>query len=142
MIAVAYREFPEMPARFDVDEIERDLVFAGLCGVENRATPESVSAFNLCAAAGIRTVIVTGDDPATASDLALSMGMSGEIFEGGAIDAMPLDELCEKMRKARVCANISPLEKRAIVTALKHAGGTVAVTGTRASDAPRLWPQI
>ena len=120
MIAVAYREFPEMPARFDVDEIERDLVFAGLCGVENRATPESVSAFNLCAAAGIRTVIVTGDDPATASDLALSMGMSGEIFEGGAIDAMPLDELCEKMRKARVCANISPLEKRAIVTALKH----------------------
>lgn len=138
MIAVAYREFPEMPARFDVDEIERDLVFAGLCGVENRATPESVSAFNLCAAAGIRTVIVTGDDPATASDLALSMGMSGEIFEGGAIDAMPLDELCEKMRKARVCANISPLEKRAIVTALKHAGGTVAVTGTRASDAPAL----
>ncbi len=138
VIAIAYREFSEMPAHFDADEIEQDLVFAGLCGIDNRATPDSVSAFNLCAAAGIRTVIVTGDDPATASDLALSMGMSGEIFEGGAIDAMPLDELCEKMRKARVCANVSPLEKRALVTALKHNGGTVAVTGTRAADAPAL----
>ncbi len=138
VIAVAYREFPEMPSRFDADEIERDLVFAGLCGIDNRATSDSVSAFNLCAAAGIRTVIVTGDDPATASDLALSMGMSGEVFEGGGIDAIPLDELCEKMQKTRVCAKIAPLEKRAIVTALKHSGGTVAVTGTRASDAPAL----
>lgn len=138
VIAVAYREFHEMPARFDAGEIESELVFAGLCGIDNRATPDSVSAFNLCAAAGIRTVIVTGDDPATAADLALSMGMSGDIFEGGGIDAIPLDELCEKMRKVRVCANVSPLEKRALVTALKHNGGTVAVTGTRASDAPAL----
>ena len=138
VIAIAYREFSEMPSHFDAEEIERDLVFAGLCGIDNRATPESVSAFNLCAAAGIRTIIVTGDAPATAADLALSMGMSGDIFEGGAIDAMPLDELCEKMRKTRVCANVSPLEKRALVTALKHNGSTVAVTGTRASDAPAL----
>ena len=138
VLAVAYREFPEMPTHFDAEEMERELVFAGLCGIDNRATGESVSAFNLCLAAGIRTVIVTGDDPATASDLALSMGMSGEIFEGGQIESMPLEELCEKMRRTRVCARISPLEKRAIVTALKHSGGTVAVTGTRASDAPAL----
>ena len=138
VIAVAYREFSEMPARFDADEIEQELVFAGLCGMDNRATPDSVSAFNLCAAAGIRTVIVTGDDPATAADLALSMGISGEVLEGGSIDAIPLDELCEKMRKTRVCAGIAPSEKHAIVTALKHNGATVAATGTRASDAPAL----
>jgi len=138
VLAVAYREFPELPSPLFADIIEQDFIFAGLVGLSNPASPQAVSAFNLCAAAGIRTVIVTGDDPATAADLALSMGVSGEILEGGALADLELEELCRKMRSTRIAARIAPGEKRAIVTALKALGGRVAVTGTRASDAAAL----
>lgn len=138
VLAVAYREFPELPSPLFSDIIEQDFIFAGLVGLHNPASPQAVSAFNLCAAAGIRTVIVTGDDPATAADLALSMGVSGEILEGGTLAELELEELCAKMRTTRIAARIAPGEKRSLVTALKALGGRVAVTGTRASDAAAL----
>ena len=138
LLAVAYREFPEMPARFEAEDIEQELVFAGLCGIDNRASRAAVAAYNLCAASGIRTVLVSGDDASTTADLALSMGISGDVLTGPEIAELSPEELREKLKTVRVFAQVTPEEKRTLITELKRLGGITAATGTRAADAPTL----
>lgn len=136
VVAVAYRELGvcEEDTAFDAST-EENLIFLGLVGIENRVAHTSVSAFNLCESANIKTLMVSGDEMGTTSDAALGLGIHEAILDGAQISDISAAELASRLRQTRACARVTPSGRRAIVSAQKANGGFVAAAGTMAADA-------
>ncbi len=137
VLAVARRplgEFdPESPAA-----AERDLVFLGLVGMIDPPRPEAVRAIDRCHAAGLRTVMITGDHLATARAIARQMGVltqTGRSLTGVELDRLSDEELAEVAEEVQVYARVSPQHKLRIVRALRRRGHVVAMTGDGVNDA-------
>jgi Ca2+-transporting ATPase len=120
------------------------LVFLGLVGMRDPIRPEVPDAIRACRRAGIEIVMITGDDPTTASVIATEAGMDfvpDEVVTGEAVRAAcelgdgSLDTLT---RRARIYARVEPAQKLAIVRSLARNGHFVAVTGDGINDAPAL----
>ena len=123
------------------DEIEEDLVLLGLAGMIDPPRPEAKTAVATAKRAGIRSVMITGDHPATAEAIAREL----EIFEPGSrtvtgtdLRHMTDDELDAGVEQARVFARVDPEHKLRIVHALQRKGHIVAMTGDGINDAPAL----
>ena len=101
---------------------ERDLRFLGLCAIADPPRTEAIEAVAAARAAGIRTVMITGDHPVTAHAIARELG----IFQEGEDPA------------ERVHARATPEQKLAIVREWKRRGEVVAMTGDGVNDAPAL----
>ncbi|OIO26240.1 ATPase [Candidatus Micrarchaeota archaeon CG10_big_fil_rev_8_21_14_0_10_54_18] len=117
---------------------EKDLIFLGLAGMNDPPRPEAKEAVALCQQAGIRVVMITGDNVETAKAVAGELGLKGEAIEGGGIDALSENEFSQAVRKTNVYARVSPEHKLRIVNALKELGEVVAVTGDGVNDAPAI----
>jgi Ca2+-transporting ATPase len=103
--------------------------------------PEVGPALELCASAGIKTIIITGDHQETATAIAkeLDLWQEGDLVVTGAeLDAMSRDELEKKIESIRVYARTTAEHKLRIVTTLKNRGHIVAVTGDGVNDAPAI----
>jgi len=127
------------------DEIPADLTGCKLtlCGLVGLADPprEGVKEdIALCAKAGIRVVMITGDNGVTAAAIAKKIGMevNGNIITGDQLEAMTDDELQEQVKTARIFSRVIPAHKMRIVNALKANGEVVAMTGDGVNDAPAL----
>jgi Ca2+-transporting ATPase len=123
------------------DTVERDLVLLGLVGMIDPPRPEVKAAIITAKQAGIRTVMVTGDHPATAEAIAREL----EIFEPGArlvtgseLRTMGHAELDAIIEQVRAFARVDPEHKLRIVEALQRKGHIVAMTGDGINDAPAL----
>lgn len=141
-LGVAFRELPADAvdsAAFD-ERVERDLVFAGLIGMIDPPREEAMLAVARARTAGIRSVMITGDHPATAAVIAKELGIADELHavSGAQIEAMPDDELRKTVRTTHVYARVNPGHKLRIVKALQHDGSIVAMTGDGVNDAPAL----
>ena len=121
-----------------------DLNFLGLAGMQDPIRPEASAALAACRTAGIEVVVITGDDPRTATVIAREAGLifapadvaSGEdVAAAMATSEQALDELT---RHVRVFARVKPDHKLAIVRSLARNGHYVAVTGDGVNDAPAL----
>ncbi len=113
--------------------------FLGLVGLADPVRAEVPAAIDQCHAAGIRVIMITGDYPATAVNIALRAGLpDSEVLNGDAIEGMSDSALRERLAHATVCARITPLQKLRIVEALKANGEVVAMTGDGVNDAPAL----
>lgn len=89
--------------------------------------------------AGIQTVIVTGDHPATAAAIAVSAGLSaGREITGPQLAALTDDEVTMLLPDLRIVARALPEQKLRLVKLARQAGRTVAVTGDGVNDAPAL----
>ena len=90
--------------------------------------------------AGVRTIVVSGDHPATVAAAAREAGVDGpEVLHGGApLDALDDDELAERLRGQAVIARATPEDKLRLVRVLQDRGEAVAVTGDGVNDAPAL----
>ena len=75
IIAFAYRIFDHLPEKIEPETVERDLVFAGMTGMIDPPREEARQAIEECKSAGINTVMITGDHPATASSIARQLGI-------------------------------------------------------------------
>ncbi len=123
------------------DSIEDDLVLLGLIGMIDPPRAEAKAAVAVAKRAHIRSVMITGDHPATAEAIAREL----EIFEPGArtvtgvemrtMDDAELDAIIEQVR---VFARVDPEHKLRIVNALQRRGHIVAMTGDGINDAPAL----
>lgn len=114
-----------------------------LCGLIGLADPprESVKAdIAVCNKAGIRVVMITGDNGITAASVAKKIGMpnSDHIITGDMLNEMTDEELREKVKDVSIFSRVIPEHKMRIVKAFKDNGEIVAMTGDGVNDAPAL----
>ncbi|NLI14384.1 MAG: calcium-translocating P-type ATPase, SERCA-type [Peptococcaceae bacterium] len=141
VLALATRQWPEVPAKLAPETAERDLYFVGFFAIQDPPRPEVKEAVSLCHRAGIRTVMITGDHRETAAAIAGELGIlqpGDNILTGGQLEQIGEDELKEVVNSVTVYARVSPEHKLRIVEALKHHDHVVAMTGDGVNDAPAL----
>lgn len=114
-----------------------------LCGLIGLADPprESVKAdIAVCTRAGIRVVMITGDNGITASSIAKKINMpdSGHIITGDMLNEMSDEALRDKVKDVSIFSRVMPEHKMRIVKAFKENGEIVAMTGDGVNDAPAL----
>ncbi|HXX83169.1 MAG TPA: cation-transporting P-type ATPase [Casimicrobiaceae bacterium] len=140
VIAFAYRP---LSADWRNMELERELVFAGLAGLEDPPRAEVPEAIRRCREAGIRVIMVTGDHPRTAAAIAREIDLARSddcpVIAGEALRSLSDTQLQLALDAPEVIfARVSPEQKLRIVEALKQKGHVVAVTGDGVNDAPAL----
>ncbi len=141
VLAVAYKTIDEVPVECRSEELEQGLTFAGLVGMIDPPRPEAIEAIRECDAAGIRTIMITGDHVVTASAIARQLGIlhdDSEAITGAQLAAMSDEELFQNIRRYRVYARVTPSDKIRIVKAWQQAGEIVSMTGDGVNDAPAL----
>jgi len=129
-----------VPAGVTQDELERDLIFIGLVGMIDPPRAEVKAAVAECKTAGIRPVMITGDHPLTARQIARELGITddGRILTGQEVARMSVQDLERVVEDVSVYARVSPEHKLNIVQALQKRGHVVAMTGDGVNDAPAL----
>ena len=128
------------PAGVTQDKLERDLIFIGLVGMIDPPRAEVKAAVAECKTAGIRPVMITGDHPLTARQIARELGITddGRILTGQDMARMSVQDLERVVEDVSVFARVSPEHKLNIVKALQNRGHVVAMTGDGVNDAPAL----
>ncbi len=139
-LAVGFRVLPPGGSGNFGEELEHDLVLAGVIGMIDPPRDEARDAVARAKRAGIRPIMITGDHPTTASVIARELGIAGagEAVTGAAIEAMDDATLDRVVRDATVYARVHPEHKLRIVKALQRGGAVVAMTGDGVNDAPAL----
>jgi Ca2+-transporting ATPase len=144
VLGLAYRverDVPDDPDQIDTENLEKDLVFAGLLGMIDPPREEVKPALEKARQAGIRTVMITGDYPNTARAIAESIGLlrrGRKVATGADLDAMSAARLKREIEKTDVFARVSPEHKLRIVDALQANHEVVAMTGDGINDAPAI----
>ncbi|MGB7441370.1 MAG: cation-transporting P-type ATPase [Coleofasciculaceae cyanobacterium] len=125
-------------------EAYEDLTFLGVVGLLDPPRKEVQDAINECQAAGIRVVMVTGDQPVTARNIGLAVGLTddeeADVVQGK--DLKNPDELSDEDRRriveASVLARVSPEQKLNLISLHQENQAIVAMTGDGVNDAPAL----
>lgn len=126
----------------DLPEAHHDLSleFIGLLGLEDPVRPTVPAAVAECRTAGIRVMMITGDYPATAENIARQAGIADpeKVITGPELNQMSDETLAQRIREVNVFARVVPEQKLRLVTALKANREVVAMTGDGVNDAPAL----
>ena len=123
-----------------VEDAEREMTLLGLVGMMDPPRAEARAAVQVCAAAGIRPVMITGDHPLTASAIAREIGVLNDqdVVSGRELEAMSDTDLQRRVAEIAVYARVSPADKLRVVSAWQSRGEVVAMTGDGINDAPAL----
>lgn len=139
VIATAYRELPTGLEDLEDEHLKQGLVFVGLSGMADPPREEARESIRLAKQAGIKVIMITGDNPVTAESIARQLNLpEGKAVTGVELAEMSDEELKEKVEQISVFARIEPIQKLRIVNALKSRGHVVAMTGDGVNDAPAL----
>lgn len=141
VLGVAMRSLDRIPDAYDAKSLERDLVFLGLVGMKDPIRPEAKVAVEACRAAGIQTVMITGDHKDTAVAIANELGMmegDAQAISGAELNHLSDEELRDRVKAAAVYARVTAEHKLRVVRAWKQQGAVVAMTGDGVNDAPAL----
>ena len=116
------------------------LTFLGLVGLADPPRESVKNDIALCREAGIRVVMITGDNGITASAIARKIGIPGSdrIITGEMLEAMSDSQLQEAVKNVSIFSRVIPEHKMRIVKAFKENGDIVAMTGDGVNDAPAL----
>lgn len=138
ILAFAFRESSGQESSF-----LHSLTLTGLIGFSDPPRPGVTDAIKECKKAGIRVIMITGDHPATAKNIALQLGIASpgdDVMLGS--DMKPYGQLTAADRaqwlKTSVFARVSPEQKQHLVTVLQDEKLIVAMTGDGVNDAPAL----
>lgn len=139
VLAAAYMDFSEDEDKIKEEYISGNLVFLGLFGMADPPREEAKQAIEECKQAGIRVIMITGDNKVTALSIARQVGLTeGKAMTGPELERLGGEELKQEIEQISVFARIEPMHKLKIVKALKEKGHVVAVTGDGVNDAPAL----
>lgn len=151
IIALAYKE--------DVDEdlavtattsqdyvhLEQNLTLVGFAALIDPPRPEVIQSIKECKDAGIRVIVITGDSPITAENIARQIGIfedeedvSDLILTGREFISLSDDARVKAAEKVRLFARVEPSHKSLLVDYLQKSGNIVAMTGDGVNDAPAL----
>jgi Ca2+-transporting ATPase len=140
VLGLGFRVWEHLPDT-EPDKIERDLCFVGMVGIIDPPRAEVRDAVAVCKTAGIRPVMITGDHPLTALNIAKQLGIAKEgdqVVTGQQLAEMSTEQLEQTVEKVPVYARVAPEHKLQIVEALQKRGHVVAMTGDGVNDAPAL----
>lgn len=141
VLALAIKHFERDADHSSEEALESGYTFVGLVGMIDPPRPGVAEAIQRAKRAGIRTVMLTGDQLNTGIAIARELGLGREkpiaLHAHDLIDTDPA-RLADLARNTDVFARVSPEEKLRIVEALQQAGEVVAVTGDGVNDAPAL----
>eukprot|EP00191_Tetraselmis_sp_GSL018_P014686 CAMPEP_0177588372 /NCGR_PEP_ID=MMETSP0419_2-20121207/6190_1 /TAXON_ID=582737 /ORGANISM="Tetraselmis sp., Strain GSL018" /LENGTH=1007 /DNA_ID=CAMNT_0019078565 /DNA_START=254 /DNA_END=3277 /DNA_ORIENTATION=+ len=146
VIALAFKPMPRGSSHLKLED-EEGLTLLGITGMQDPPRLEVKNAIETCRAAGIRVIMVTGDNQATAESVARQIGAldpyEEELRQGKSLVGSEFDELAEDQREnvvqtVSVFARVEPHHKTALVERLKRSGQVVAMTGDGVNDAPAL----
>lgn len=139
IMALSFRKINNVPKHRK--EAEKNQTFLGLVGIADPIRVEVKEAIKIARIAGIRTIMITGDNELTASAIGLKIGLlSGkeEIITGAQLEKLTDAEITNRFDKIAIFARTTPDQKLRIVTLLQKSGHIVAVTGDGVNDALAL----
>lgn len=139
VLAVAYRD--DMSLQEKIENQENDLIFVGLVGMIDPPREGVKEAVRTCRAAGIKTVMITGDHIVTAKAIAKDLGilrMGDKAITGKELDQISDKDLEKDIASYSVFARVSPEHKVRIVKAWQKNNVVVAMTGDGVNDSPAL----
>ena len=142
ILGFAYRYWDKLPEKPNDKTHEADMTFLGFAGIIDPPREEVYAAVAQCKTAGIVTVMITGDHPLTAKNIAQRIGIFNNendlLITGNQLMKMEHEEFIAKVEMIKVYARVSPEQKLHIVKALQEKGHYVAMTGDGVNDAPAL----
>ncbi len=140
VLAVAFRKLKTDDRQLTTDQLS-ELTFAGFFGLRDPIRSDAKETIAKARAAGVRTVVITGDHPDTAAAIAKEVGVGGErerIMIGPELDKLSDEELAQHVVNVDVYARVEPAHKVRIVQAWRARGEVVSMTGDGVNDAPAL----
>ena len=141
VLSLSMRTYNFEPSNFDSKNLEQDLIFVGLVGMIDPIRPEVKAAVAECWQAGIRPIMITGDQLDTAVAIGKDLGIiesADDAILGAALDDMTDEELIAKIGTYSVYARVQPEHKVRIVKAWKANMMVTAMTGDGVNDAPAI----
>jgi Ca2+-transporting ATPase len=140
IIAIGYKDLQEQP-QYGLEEIENDIVFAGYATMIDPPHEEVPDALKIAFKAGLKVVMITGDNEITARAIAARIGMCKE---DGSLPQVINDQMLRELgdnelkqyfkNRSLIFSRVSPVDKLRIVSLLKSSGEVVAVTGDGVND--------
>ncbi len=117
-----------------------NMEFVGLLAMSDPPRAGVKDAIDTCQKAGIRVIMITGDNKLTAHSIAEQIGLkhNDEIIVGADLDNLSPEALKEVIRRHDIFTRVKPEQKFEIVQALQSMGEIVAMTGDGVNDAPAL----
>ncbi|NHJ01220.1 MAG: cation-translocating P-type ATPase [Candidatus Heimdallarchaeota archaeon] len=145
VLAFARKQISNDLLEFREDNIEKEMTFVGLTGMIDPPREKVADAIRKCKNAGIRIIMITGDQRDTALAIAKELDLKPfedahyTVANSSELEKMDDDEFKEILKDLDVCARASPsIKKRIVETLQEEFGLVVAMTGDGVNDAPAL----
>ncbi len=141
ILAGSYKIINKKEKNLEIDDNLNDFIFVGIWGLSDPLRSEIKRTLSKTKNAGIKTIIITGDNKFTTKKIAQDLGFpidSESIMTGDELLKISDKELDKKINKIKIYARVSPSDKLRIVQAWQSRGEVVAMTGDGVNDAPAL----
>ncbi|HIP66791.1 MAG TPA: cation-transporting P-type ATPase [Candidatus Nanopusillus sp.] len=139
LLAIGYKELNNTNDAYNLDKVEKDIVFLGIIAMEDPIREEVKDAIDFSKRANIDVIIITGDHPETAKIVAKKIGINSDYLLAKDIKKLSDERLVDLLKnKVKIIARADPSDKYRIVKAFKNKGYYTAMTGDGVNDAAAL----